>query len=463
MMVKITMNTDVISRKLTEEEVQELLAQYAATRRTATRDTIVLQYASLVESVGRRFAGASEPLEDLVQEGYIGLINSVDKYDASKGVKFSTYATHFIIGQIKHHLRDKGKIIKEPAWLQELNQRVGKVVDSMSQDLGRQPTCSEVAEEMGLAEQCVADLLTTREVFKVGSIYGSREDGSGPSEADKLSDESVETFQLPVEDKVVLETALERLKDIERRVISAHFYRSLSQTEIAKRLDISCNYVSHILRNSTKKLRKMLTTEEIADSQMQRAHRLTRLESGHRRAEPSSVIDSLTGLYNREYFVDRLDEEVSRSCRHKDTLGVVVLEICLPLEVEDYVRKVRMEDLLYTIAQTMRRSVRKMDVMAHLEDSVFALILPHTGQHAETVCNRLTAAVNSMVIESGRRNEKFSPVLQTGSAVYPLQASGAAQLLDMAMGRLASATSQYLMGRAGESDPALTDDVDRAA
>src|SRR5207237_10377493 len=107
-------------------------------------DTIVGQYTNLVESIARRVSGAAEPTEDLVQEGYIGLITAVDGFNPSKGVKFSTYATHFVIGQIKHYLRDKGKIIKEPAWLQELNQKVTRVMETLSQELGRVPTNGEI-------------------------------------------------------------------------------------------------------------------------------------------------------------------------------------------------------------------------------------------------------------------------------------------------------------------------------
>ncbi|MGB9619955.1 MAG: sigma-70 family RNA polymerase sigma factor, partial [Armatimonadota bacterium] len=114
------------AKKLTDEQIQERLARYAGCRDRKIRDEIVLQYANLVEGIARRFLGACEPLDDLVQEGYVGLIRSVDKYDVNMGVKFSTYATHFIIGEIKHYLRDKGKMIKEPAWLQELNQRMSR-------------------------------------------------------------------------------------------------------------------------------------------------------------------------------------------------------------------------------------------------------------------------------------------------------------------------------------------------
>src|SRR5438067_450635 len=149
-------------RRLSESEVNLLLREYRETRSQEIRDQIVIQYTNLVESIARRFAGSAEPTEDLVQEGFIGLITAVDGYDPDKGVKFSTYATHFVIGQIKHCLRDRGKIIKEPAWLQELNQKVTRVVESLSQELGRMPTHAEIAKLMGMTEESITDLLTTR-------------------------------------------------------------------------------------------------------------------------------------------------------------------------------------------------------------------------------------------------------------------------------------------------------------
>src|SRR5438552_7943846 len=130
-------------RRLTDTEIHQLLRDYKESRNPALRDRIVMQYTNLVESVARRFGGSAEPTEDLVQEGFIGLITAVDGYNADKGVKFSTYATHFVIGQIKHYLRDRGKIIKEPAWLQELNQKVTRVMETLSQELGRIPTNGE--------------------------------------------------------------------------------------------------------------------------------------------------------------------------------------------------------------------------------------------------------------------------------------------------------------------------------
>lgn len=420
-------------RKLTEDEIQEKLAEYAATRDPKIMDELVIQYANLVESIGRRFVGACEPLEDLTQEGYIGLIASLDKYDADKGVKFSTYATHFIIGQIKHYLRDKGKIIKEPAWLQELNQKMTRVIESLYQRHNRQPTEKEIGEVMQMPERTVREMLTTREVFKVASLDGDKDDNSNSRDTEKISDEKLVTFQLPIEDKIVLETALDRLKDIEQQVIADHFYKGLNQTEIAKKLGISCNYVSHILRNGTKKLKKILATDEIRDVQMQRALVSKRPRTKSETVEESSVLDSTTGLYSRSYFSQRLDEEISRAYRHRDKVALLLVNVRLPDDLESYVRALRTEDLMYSVGQSMRGSVRKMDVVARYSDTCFALILPH-ATHMDRVASRLEDVVCSASIDSGRR--KVKPMAQFGMASYPDQASSSRDLLALAADQL---------------------------
>lgn len=431
-------------RKLTEEEIQDRLACYAANRDPEIRDEIVLQYGNLVESIARRFVAACEPLEDLIQEGYIGLIASVDKYDASKGVKFSTYATHFIIGQIKHHLRDKGKIIKEPAWLQELNQRMTRVIDSLGQKLGRQPTEKEIGEVMQMPEKTVVELLTTREVFKVGSLDGDRDDTSGQRDAEKISDEKIETFQLPLEDKIVLETAMQRLKEIERQVIAEHYYKGRNQTEIAKQLGISCNYVSHILRNGTRKLRKILTTEEIRDTQMQRALLAARSRSADAPLESDSVIDNATGIYSRSYLEQRLEEEVSRACRHRCKLALMLIDICLPDDVDRYLRVVRIDDVLYNAAQRIRASVRKMDVLTRFGQTSFALILPHTASHASIVAERISDIISGIEIDFGRKPARIGATARIGIAKYPAEAANYREMIDRACENMGVTAAELL-------------------
>lgn len=433
------------TRKLTEEEIQERLAEYARTRDDKIRDQIVMQYTNLVESIGRRFVGACEPLEDLVQEGYIGLIASVDKYDADKGVKFSTYATHFIIGQIKHYLRDKGKIIKEPAWLQELNQRMSRVIESLGQKLGRQPTEKEIGEVMQMPESTVVELLTTREVFKVSSLDGGDKDdsSSGQRDSEKISDDKIVTFQLPLEDKIVLEAAMQRMKDIEQQVIIEHFYKGHNQTEIARQLGISCNYVSHILRNGTKKLKKILTTEEIRDMQMQRSN--VSLRTRANASEPISVVDPATGVYSRSYLEQRLDEEISRACRQGAKLAVMMIDVRLPEETHKYLRMLRMDDILYGAAQSMRDRVRKMDVLTRFGETSFALILPHTSSRAYVVAERMKEVLSAVAIETGRKIENIKVEASIGIARYPAEAQNAKDMLQAACDNM-GVTMEELIG-----------------
>jgi len=430
-------------RKLSEEEIQERLSRYAKRADSKIRDEIVLQYSNLVESIGRRFMGACEPLEDLIQEGYLGLIASVDKYDGDKGVKFSTYATHFIVGQIKHYLRDKGKIIKEPAWLQELNQRMTRVIDCLNQTHNRQPTEKEIAEVMQMSESTVRELLTTREVFKVTSLDGEKDEGSGPKESEKISDHKLVIFQLPIEDKIVLETALERLKDIEQQVIGDHFYKGLNQTEIANKLNISCNYVSHILRNGTKKLRKILATDEIRDAQMQMTLVSKRTRPGEDASSALSVLDSATGLYNRRYFAQRFDEEISRACRNGDKLSLMFFVVDLPEEMDKYVRIIRLDDYLYDLGQALKSYLRKIDVIARFGETSFAIIMPHTSENADRVGHRLMGVVDSIEISTGRKNQSVKSSARYGISRYPADAfttsdliEGAARALGMTLEQL---------------------------
>lgn len=425
--------------KYTEEEVQELLALYARKQDIAVRDQIVLQYNNLVESIARRFVGACEPVEDLVQEGFIGLITAVDLYDATKGVKFSTYATHFIIGQIKHYLRDKGKIIKEPAWLQELNQRMSKVIESLAQKHGRPPTEQEIGEVMNLSEDTVSEMLTTREVFKVSSLDAGveRDDNAGyPVDPEKIKDEKCTTFQLPIEDKIVLETAMNRLKSIEQQVIYEFFYKDLNQTEIARKLNISCNYVSHILRNSTKKLKKILITDEIRDTQMQVTLLSKRLQDRTQALEQHTVIDTLTGAYNRRYFYNRLDEEVSRAYRHGHPISVIAVKVALPDSVGRLTKMIRTDDVMQQVTERLRAAVRKADVVARVQDEVFGVILPHTGENAAGVAGRLERILSDEPFESPHTRETVSADIAVAWATYPDDARDARALAARAMSDL---------------------------
>lgn len=425
------MNVDSRTR-LSEIEIQTLIARYASTKEVEYRDKIVLQFRGLVESISRRFAGSGEPHEDLAQEGFIGLISAADLYDVGKGVKFSTYATHFIIGQIKHALRDRGKIIKEPAWLQELNHRLTRVIDALSQELGRHPSETEIAKVMHVPEEMVNELLTTREVFKVSSLDVDPDDsGMYGSEIDNISDEKCSSFQLPVEDKVVLETAMNKLKILEQKVIQDFYYTGLTQTEIAKKLGISCNYVSHILRSGTKKLRRILTTDELSEIQMQ-------LQLANRRTDTlglfvdGSVVDPLTGLYNLEYIQNRLHEEVLRASREKSHASYVVAKF---VGLDNFGAKygtMRQDDFICSLGRAIKDSTRRCDIVGRVGTWEFSLILPYTGEGVSVVKDRIGESLLRVRDDFMGSRSSMDCELWIGLSVYPTLSLTAKGLIESA-------------------------------
>ena len=432
--------SDPQPRRRADDEVLQMLHQYRASRSPELRDKIVLRYTNLVESVARRFSGAAEPVEDLAQEGYIGLITAVDLYDPSKNVKFSTYATHFIIGQIKHYLRDRGKIIKEPAWLQELNQRVTKAMESLAQQLSRPATNVEIAQVLGMTEESVADMLMTREVFKVTSIDGgsdSEEDSPGAldMERQKATDVAV-SFQMPVEDRIVLESALLKLKDLEQNVLAAFYFRHLSQTEIARQMGISCNYVSHILRNATKKLKKILVTEELKDGGRRVATARRRLDDAPA-PDPRPLVDRLTRLYNRGYFESRLEEELSRASREASEMAFLFVKF----EGMDAFQRangtLKVDETVHGLVQVMRRTIRHHDILTRYDNDTFAIILPFTGQNAITVCERVSLALDAWLLEQNGGTEAGLLIAGTGVAIYPFEAEHPLPLATLARSRTA--------------------------
>src|SRR5438128_661835 len=134
------------------DEAERLLDEYRRTRDPRLRERLVLMHENLVRFLAAKFANRGEPLEDLVQVGLIGLINAIDRYDADRGTKLSTFATPTIVGEIKRHFRDKAWNLKVPRRLQELNLQVMKANDALAQQLGRPPSIGEIAESVGASE-----------------------------------------------------------------------------------------------------------------------------------------------------------------------------------------------------------------------------------------------------------------------------------------------------------------------
>jgi RNA polymerase sigma-B factor len=223
------------------------------------REELTRVYQPLAEYLARRFYGRGEAVEDLIQVASIGLLKAIDRFDLSRGVKFSTYATATIVGELKRHFRDKGWALRVPRRLQEAGMKVGRAVTDLYQDLGRAPTVAEIGRRTGLSEEEVLEAMETAQAYTTASLDAPT-DEEGATSADRLGEEE-EAFEL-LEGWTSVEPALRLLPRRERRILYLRFFRGLTQTQIAEELGISQMHVSRLLSRTLRELREAVGEPE---------------------------------------------------------------------------------------------------------------------------------------------------------------------------------------------------------
>ena len=235
---------------------RELLRRYHEDGDASAREELVNRHLPLVRSLARRYAGRGESLEDIEQVGAIGLIKAIDRYELSREVALTTYATPNVVGEIKRHFRDKGWAIRVPRALQELNGKMGPTIERLTSKLGRSPSIAEIAAEFETSTEQVLEAL------EAGSAYAPLSLSAGPSGDEEL--DPMETIGTDDEeydrsdDRTSLEPALAALPEREREILRMRFEDGLTQTQIADRIGISQMHVSRLIRRSLERMRTQL-------------------------------------------------------------------------------------------------------------------------------------------------------------------------------------------------------------
>ena len=240
-----------------------LLAKFRRYRRSgdpALRQELVCHYLPLAKRIARRYVRVGVPLDDLSQIGTIGLMNAVGSFDPGRGVKFEAYAYHHIAGEIRHYLRDAVEPVRAPRWVRKLYGEVTEAVAELRQTLGRTPTLAEIAGRMNLTEAGVLEILSAHNRSRVHSISDLVE--RQEVRRDVIAHQRYVSFLLPVEDRIILLKAVERLAGLQRKVVYYLFYQDLTQSEVAKRLGVSQRHVSRVLAAALKRLNTHLKSTE---------------------------------------------------------------------------------------------------------------------------------------------------------------------------------------------------------
>ncbi len=204
---------------------------------------------------------STDPVDDLIQVGALGLIKAIDSYNPEIGTKFKTYSTYLITGEIRHYLRDKASMIKAPREIQELAYRINCVIRKLNQQ-GQDPTSQEIAELMSLPVNKVNDIIEVdRRKSTISLDQTFTFDDDTISLSDKIPSGDYQEFLDSYEEKIMLSKAISQLNPKMKEVIELSYYEDLSQREIAEKLNISQMQVSRRLKQALDDMYKLITKE----------------------------------------------------------------------------------------------------------------------------------------------------------------------------------------------------------
>jgi RNA polymerase sigma-B factor len=241
---------------------RELLARYHSTRDQAVREELVQRFMPLARRLAARYRGDREPLEDLVQVASLGLVKALDRFDAERGVAFTSYAVPTILGELKRHFRDRGWSVRVPRDLQERIARVDRAIAELPGRLGRAPSVNEIADRLELDPEEVLEAMEAGQAHHAMSLdaQSQTEEGEGIALTERLG-ESEPGFET-VEYGEAITDVLETLSERDRTVLNLRFIEDMTQTEIAQRVGVSQMHVSRILRAAVERLRGEVEREK---------------------------------------------------------------------------------------------------------------------------------------------------------------------------------------------------------
>jgi RNA polymerase sigma-B factor len=216
----------------------------------AARDELVQRFLPLARKLARRYSGAREPFDDLLQVASLGLVKAIDRFDLSRGTAFSSFAVPTILGELKRYFRDLGWAVHVPRGAQERAVKVEEAQQLLSVRSNRAPTISELAEYLEFSIEEVLEALETSRAHHATSLDAPYDDGEGESGTMVESFGDEDPSLRSADERVTIGAAARQLPAREREVLMLRFVRDMTQTQIAEQIGVSQMQVSRILRRA---------------------------------------------------------------------------------------------------------------------------------------------------------------------------------------------------------------------
>jgi RNA polymerase sigma-B factor len=233
---------------------RDLLVRYHECGDLTAREELVERFLPLARDLALRYAYTDEALDDLLQVASLGLIKAIDRFDPSRGTKFTSYAAPTILGELKRHFRDNGWSLHVPRELQERTLAVGHAMERLSKELGRSPQVREVADHLGCSVEQVLEAQEAAASYEAASLDApvARDDDESTALVNTFGGEDT-AYEL-VEDREAIARTWKELPDADRSVLELRFMHDLTQREIGERIGCSQMHVSRLLRRALNRL-----------------------------------------------------------------------------------------------------------------------------------------------------------------------------------------------------------------
>lgn len=244
-----------------KDDVQKLFEEYAKTKDQNLRNELIEKNLYIAEILSKKFVNKGIDYDDIFQIASLGLILAVERYDPSRGFKFSSFATPTILGEIKRYFRDKGWTIKVPRRVQENVKKVKDAYHHLTQVNGEAPTVKEIAEYLGIDSDDVLLAMDAGKVYTPQSIdyeVGTDEKKTALSDLIGDDDQSFKEF----EDREQLDSWMKNLSKTEKEIVRKRFFEQKTQLEIAGEMGLSQMSVSRIEKKAIKEIKKHAKRED---------------------------------------------------------------------------------------------------------------------------------------------------------------------------------------------------------